>query len=371
MISARLVDSEAILKFDSVMSLANSAEYMHFCWISIVGEPKERIQHRKLPDLPPQLTALNLEWTEVTELPRLPDTLVTLSAKSCRIETWPHTRQCINLETILLSDNYIQRLDKHVANTVMTIDLSFNKLDMVDYDKLSLNLANLNVSYNYLKTIPPFNRGVTINASHNNFGERHYVRNVIQQRANGEQQSTTYSNSQNVHLTSVQNSATSAVKIILQSKRRPNYLQEIQHTFAIRRLPAHSALSDWCSESHVHSVHGITYGELLQHVWSIIWNHNNRSELTKILYDELQASTGLCSTGRFTRTINALTGFVNGIVVTISDKEELQNRMSTLIANAHADSDDLYREAEQILDQYKLNDNEKNIWLDAVREAIE
>lgn len=119
--------------------------------------------------------------------------------------------------------------------------------------------------------------------------------------------------SQNVHLTSVQNTATRAVKIILESKRRPNSIREIQQTFARLQLSANSAIADWCSENHVHLVDGITYGELLQHVWSIIWDHNNKEELTKILYDELQASIGLCSTSRFTRTVNALTGFVDGL----------------------------------------------------------
>ena len=185
MIFARKVDSKLIVTFDDVILLAQSPAYMQLCWISIIGSVKDRIRCRRLPNLPPQLTALNLQWIEVRELPRLPATLVTLSTKSCRIESWPNTRHYTNLETIMLFDNYIERLNKHMSHFVMTIDLSFNKLERIDCDKLSMHLANLNVSLNHMKSVPPFEQRYTINASKNDFRVRHYVTNIIHQRANG------------------------------------------------------------------------------------------------------------------------------------------------------------------------------------------
>lgn len=97
MISARVQNAEDVMSFEDLTSLMQSPLYMQMCWLSIVGSIKDRVKCSELPDLPQALTTLHLEWTEVTSLPRLPVTLITLSAKSCRIRTWPDTLHCPNL----------------------------------------------------------------------------------------------------------------------------------------------------------------------------------------------------------------------------------------------------------------------------------
>jgi hypothetical protein len=56
----------------------------------------------------------------------------------------------------------------------------------------------------------------------------------------------------------------------------------------------------------------------------------------------LDASVGLCMTGAFTRTVNILSGFVEGVQVGTSDKERLQERVSAIVSrNKYAENQKL------------------------------
>ena len=67
------------------------------------------------------------------------------------------------------------------------------------------------------------------------------------------------------------------------------------------------------------------FGDILMRVWRIIVTHTHAVELVRILKQQLQHvyKTQVCYVGRMTQLISTLSGFVDGIGVTLSSKEEL------------------------------------------------
>ncbi len=89
------------------------------------------------------------------------------------------------------------------------------------------------------------------------------------------------------------------------------------------------ALIEYCQDRTIHSVHLITYQELLGLVWNRIINSIHKSELMKILEEQIADSECKCFTGRFNRTLSVLVGFFDDIQINISDK----SRISAIILN--------------------------------------
>ena len=124
----------------------------------------------------------------------------------------------------------------------------------------------------------------------------------------------------------------------------------------------------------MHSVFGATYRRLLMQVWAIINDNEFKEEMKKCLFQELEASVNVCFTGRFNRTINALTGFIDEVRVGISEREEMQNRIVMCIRKCretHSTDEDAYAEdarkqVKDILDEFKIDGDDVIAWLDAI-----
>jgi len=92
------------------------------------------------------------------------------------------------------------------------------------------------------------------------------------------------------------------------------------------------SLIEYCQNESVHSVHLITYGELLSYVWpkceafsrlllrnwQRIINSDHKEELFRILEEQIADSECKCFTGRFNRTLSVLVGFYDDIKINIS-----------------------------------------------------
>ena len=87
----------------------------------------------------------------------------------------------------------------------------------------------------------------------------------------------------------------------------------------------------WWNDTSTHSVHKITFSELFTMIMTIIMNHSSKEDMKERLIIELQDSIGLCFTGRINRMVNALVGFMDGIQIGLSVKEETQMRISMIV----------------------------------------
>jgi hypothetical protein len=91
-------------------------------------------------------------------------------------------------------------------------------------------------------------------------------------------------------------------------------------------------LESWINNGDVHTNTQVTYSELLARIWILIKNHEQKNDFIENVKIELNASVGMCFTGRINRLVNSLIGFVDGITVGISMKEQLQLEIGKIIA---------------------------------------
>ena len=85
------------------------------------------------------------------------------------------------------------------------------------------------------------------------------------------------------------------------------------------------AFRDDCASASSHTATRMTYRDVAVRVLNAVAGDPNREAVYDILAEEIRHGAGLCFTGRVTRLVNALGGFVPGVGVTLSQKEAIQN----------------------------------------------
>jgi hypothetical protein len=79
----------------------------------------------------------------------------------------------------------------------------------------------------------------------------------------------------------------------------------------------------------------------------------------------------VCFTGRFTRTLNALTGFIEQVQIGIDSREQMGNQIAMAVKRARdkfgADfQTDARANVKQILVEFEVPEVEQAAWLDAI-----
>ena len=93
----------------------------------------------------------------------------------------------------------------------------------------------------------------------------------------------------------------------------------------------HRNIKIWCNEKQVHSLHKLTFLELFQMIMNIVEVHPQRAELKERICIELTDSIFLCFTGRINRLVNALVGFIDGILIGLTVREMTQIKIQGLV----------------------------------------
>ena len=159
---------------------------------------------------------------------------------------------------------------------------------------------------------------------------------------------TVYTDSQNVHDMHVQKTVCKSLRRLLTDPKPRFSIEDIidsgldKDTIRLLRL--------YCSDRSVHSVHLLTYSELLGYVWARIEKHEHRDGLMKVLAEQVRDSEGKCFTGRINRLVSVLAGFCDDIVIEISDN----SRIGAIISAARQQVNPYDPEAHQDLAQTLL-----------------
>lgn len=329
----------------------------------------------------------------------LPPTVTMLSFRGCSIETLPDLTALVRLETLDLCGNALRHLDgSRLPPSLRTLDTSFNKLRTAE-GAFPPELAFWDCSYNFLPARPDLGAAgaCTVNDDHNEYPwNRGFLYAPPVDKPSGGSSGSVmypskprtpravYDNSQNAHAMSVQKSVGDGISVIVEMTRSATLLRGRALVDAIMEGPAPSsskcsscffgtrrvpvdplrvAIESWCASDLVHSVYGIAFENLMGRVVWIVVRHEHRKELLNITRDELRASIGLCFTGRMSRVVNILSGFVEDVHVGISSKEQLQERMAA-ISRLDAPDDEKIRRATETLDELGVMDPlERAAWL--------
>jgi hypothetical protein len=82
----------------------------------------------------------------------------------------------------------------------------------------------------------------------------------------------------------------------------------------------------------------ITYPALLSTAWALASDldaRNGGTDVRRRLWQEIKEGTEMCFTGRVSRVVNAFSGFVEGVAIGISQREQLQARAQAIVARQH------------------------------------
>lgn len=356
-----------------------------------------------LPSLPPCLQIFHCSNNKLKKLPPLPSTIRIVYARTNKIEEFPMIEHCNELEELNLYDNNIWEVDTLFPSSLQTLDLSFNKLRKINYNKVNPTIASITASYCFLSELPPPHFLSKMTIDHNDIPTYYFARATLQAMTLPTTQHPAlrpyvplvqppqiYQNNQNVHASSVQTSVNSSLRYILDYKPKHtpslNFVDDIKAAMRTKRkwyeyfIPSTycmnevSFLDAWCKDTTMHSVHGVTYKNLLERVWWIIEDHPHKDAMIDVLKEELLASRFVCFTGRFSRTVNALSGFVEDVQVGISKQEQMQNHITMAIKRSrdkHKDNEEEYvkmakQEVAGILAEFAVPEADWEAWLDAI-----
>jgi hypothetical protein len=166
---------------------------------------------------------------------------------------------------------------------------------------------------------------------------------------------TLFNSNQTVHISSICNSVTKSIQKIIELtngiyKRVPQetlinefmdefynhktWLNTITKFFKFTTIECETQryIRNWINDASVHTKTNVRYVELLARVWILIDEHKMKQDFIKNVKIELDASVGMCFTGRINRLVNSLIGFIDGITVGISIKEQLQLEIGKIMA---------------------------------------
>ena len=378
----------------------------------------------------------------------LPATLTCIDARNNILTTLPNVSKLPLLEVLLLADNNIAHISHvDLPAALKTLNLANNILSLFSVATWPEHLLELNLHQNRLTEIDPsfdklhtgcfvnigfndlpaqkhnaytlwFNVGDTqeqckaktdIIRRHERFGVtircktetleptglmainyrdhadvRTFTVPMRPERTPGGTSRCLADNAQNVHASSIQQSAnTSVAWLLTQGPIDPDAVRKLKRAWRprfwqVKRLfqtwTANGALDASVSSQTIHSVHGITYRELIQHMWCVIERHSARDEILNVLKTEVLDGMSVCFTGRFTRTLNALNGFVDQVSLGISSREQAGNRIVQALKKCkmqHGEDTDEYRvdarkAVKQILEECEIPGAEHSAYLDAI-----
>lgn len=375
-------------------------------------------------DLPHNLQELHINYTCVREIqiPRECTSLKVLVIKDSNLREMPENLHLqTSLHTLYIENAFISNIPDALPRSLENINLSGNNL--------SENSTNLHV-------LP---ERVQILLFKNNFGEKPSMPNHllcfgtqgaprrtkitnfnVMRRLHAEtlaqvhapvpfatstpkKPEDMFNSTQTVHLTSINKSVQKSVEKIIEltshkySKIKEGYLvfqlleeayptgemyvghllKNTFHLHSTELMSLRDKILTWTMLETPHTATKTTYGEMLARVWILIKHHEQKADFIENLKIELAASDGVCFTGKYNRLINSLVGFVDGITVGISMREQLQIEIGKYIAKLSSEQisydeckkaiQDLLEDPE-VAEDSSITEDYKNAWMDALED---
>jgi hypothetical protein len=335
---------------------------------------------------------------------------------------------CLCLQELEIVKSNLTNIDSVFPNTLKKLNVRFNQITSINCETIPKHTKIIADNNNLPKDHPityPFQNRPNQNQEYDNI-HREIIQTIVRNIINPDDQITKNileNNGQTVHLSSVNKSVVKSVDVIkffiktnhLQINN--NFINEIIDSLYPPIIEQQEVVqsSNFCFKLptiHIenvinninpnklriqnlltipaiqqkHSLLKLTYHELLELIWRVISFHEQKLDLIERLRTELLDSIDYCFTGRMNRLVNVLVGFIDGVHVSISRKEEIQLSIDKVIRklpllSKHAKEEQRKLFASYIKDvdeifNYENNDPEnkddyispeyKQTWIDAI-----
>lgn len=151
---------------------------------------------------------------------------------------------------------------------------------------------------------------------------------------------TYFTNNQNVHIKSIEESCVSNLERLMKHTRvvkdldasLKEFLGSFENTESISR-----AIERIVADRATYTSLRLTLASIFCRVWAYVRVSNSRDTLLTRLYEELEDSVGVCSSGFMARIVNTLSGF-DGFNVGISFEDQVSAYWSTTVSRLIAES---------------------------------
>lgn len=200
--------------------------------------------------------------------------------------------------------------------------------------------------------------------------DRAAARPVVQQQ-NGELARFAQDN-QNIHTTRAVNMTKEMVTIILTIPVSDEYKwnpRECSKTpgdiiMSCRLTPkaAWQMTAKYCQDETIYDLEKGIYGKVLDGVWQFILKSSDKSDLCRVLKQEMEDNIGMCAQGNLSRLCNILAGYMDGIGSQESVADILGRLMPKLMEIE--DLSQRLTDAYQILKENKIPVSQWKTWID-------
>lgn len=259
----------------------------------------------------------------------------------------------INLTTLILDRNQLDSIPSRIGDcyNLKVLSLSKNNLTTLPFSILRLvNIKKIYIDDNEINLPLPILRFV----------------NKVETKT-----TTIYDDKQNIHDTNIQLSARKSMESLIKDPVPPPLDIEELRTIGIPEWIVND-VDKYCKEETLHSVFYTKYKELFEYVFERIKKHPERDDIIKAMIEEFTDSKNMCFTGRFTRTINILSGFYDDIAIQISSKTQISAVILTIQEKLELEEKYdpiLHRKlAEKQLLELGYSSEELKEWLDGITE---
>ena len=284
-----------------------------------------------------QLTTLHLQNNKLTQLPVKIGNLTrltTLYLSNNKLTQLPVEIGHLTQLTILyLYDNNITQLPVEIGNLsrLTTLYLQNNKLTHLPVEIGQLTqLTTLHLSDNRIENL--------LNP---------IIQRVIQRIENIRRQpngSTIYTDTQNVHSSSIQQSIRDSINKLMNA-----FIVDYPLTYldwSVLNQKTKEIITEYIDCNDIHTMLNITFKELFI---AVVIEMESLSmdlqiEIQKRMNEEMQDSECKCFTGRISRLVNCLSGYSDKVKIQISENEEINNIISVIMSKRELKTIEILKE---------------------------
>ena len=327
-----------------------------------------------------QLTTLHLSFNKLTKLPvdigQLKQ-LITLNLSFNKLTKLPvEIGQLTQLTTLYLSDNRLTHLPVEIGQLTQltTLSLYCNNITKLPVDIGQLiQLTTLYLQNNKLTHLPveigQLTQLTTLYLSDNMIENllNPIIQRVIQRIENRPNGNTIYTDRENVHSSSIQQSIKDSINNLMNAfivDYSLTYLDWLVLTQKTKEI-----ITEYMDCNDIHTMLNITFKELFI---AVVIEMDKLSpdlqiEIQKRLNEEMLDSECKCFTGRISRLVNCLSGYSDKVRIQISENEELSNILTVIMSKRELKTIEmLKKEVNLALTERGYEDTKIREWLEYV-----
>jgi hypothetical protein len=355
-------------------------------------------------NFPPNIISIDLSYNELVKLPQdncfplslqlldlsfnklkdLPEWIINLNenivANMMPNQFWFNSYTNISLNRtihdyyLIMADRFFDsglRKKFEYAKRVIEHNLPNNEIQngQNNIPQIRLELINNRPMFNDFNPIQNNRRANLLNPIHHNLIHH----NPLHHNPNLRQ--TTAEQGQNVHNSAIQDSFAKSVDCLMKNTlpKNDDFFNSMWRYYIfdglniIRNLTFLNKVKADCELKDIITRIGVTYKEVMERIWTISENHEHKYEIRRILKEEVMDGYGVCFTGRITRVVNSLCGFIDGITIGYSTNEQISNGIITIMRRADNDPElDVEAEVRKYLNELNIPEEQQRPWLEAL-----